>query len=674
MQSSFRHLPRVLPYLRPYKLLMFTSVLLTLLMVLVSLAEPWPLAFLVDSALGEKPAPGFLGRIVPDGAGGRILFAVAFGLALALVSGGVNVLNSYVQTRLEQKMILDFRKDLFEHVQKLSMGYHDNQRKGMLMFALNYQAASVGEIASVFLPLVQAVLTLFGMFFVAYQLDPRLAVISLGVVPFIYYSAGFYAKRIEPRLREVREMEGTSLSIVHEAMSMLRVIVTFRRERYEHRRFSKQSTEAVDARVRVTVWQTMFGLAVNLITACGTALVIGSGALLVLRNQLTVGELLVVLAYVSAVYQPLEQVSTTFANLQEQLISLEGAMTLYDTSPEVQDPDDGVVLDEVQGRLTFEHVNFNYSGRHDTLQDLTFEAEPGTCVGIVGPTGAGKSTLVSLVPRFFDPKGGRVLLDGHDLRDIKLDCLRESVSVVLQEPLLFSGTIADNIRYGKLDATDEEVEQAARDANVHDFISRLPDGYQTVLGERGAQLSGGERQRISIARAFLKDAPILILDEPTSSVDSRTEGVILGALRRLMVGRTTLMIAHRLSTIRHADTILVINDGRIEEVGSHDELIERGGLYREMYGMQEVVAASSMGLAAILPGSGDDDGFADDDGRDVEETVIDDVIPVGAAPVARTNGNGHRPPADTNGHESPESLILRELTQLLASSSERAGR
>jgi len=286
-------------------------------------------------------------------------------------------------------------------------------------------------------------------------------------------------------------------------------------------------------------------------------------------------------------YKPLEQISTTFSSLQQAFISLRSAFDLLETEPEIAERPGALAPERVRGAVAFEHVDFAYRGRKDTLKDVSFRVEPGQCVAIVGPTGAGKSTLCSLLLRFYDPSGGRVLLDGHDLRELQLHALRSQVSVVLQEPLLFGASIRDNIRYGRLEASDEEVEAAARAANAHDFVSALPKGYDTKLGERGALLSGGERQRISVARAFLKDAPVLILDEPTSSIDSKTEAVILDALARLIRGRTTFVVAHRLSTIRDADLILAVEDGRVVEQGTHAELLARGGLYAELHEAQQ---------------------------------------------------------------------------------------
>ena len=586
LAAAIQYVPRVFPYLRPYRPLMGWAIGFMVLSALVALAQPWPLAFLVDSALGDREPPWAFAKLSGDSASSRILFAVLLMLFLTLVANGVSILSAYVQTRLEQRMIFDLRSDLFAHVQRLSLAFHDSAKTGGLMYAINYQASAVGAIAVAALPLAQNVLTVVGMGFIAYRFDATLALLSLTVVPAIYYSTRIYASRVEPRLRQVRTLEGNSLSIVHEAISMLRVIVAFGRERYEHERFRTQSREAVDARIDVTVRQTGFSLGVNLLTAVGTAIVIAYGAHLVLEGGLTVGELLVVLAYIGAVYRPLEEISGTAAGLQEELISLEAAVQLLDTDVEVKDPVDGFVFDRAAGEVAMRDVQFNYPGRVDTLKDISFDAPAGEVVAIVGPTGAGKSTLVGLIPRFFDPQDGRVLLDGIDIRDITLESLRRQISIVLQEPLLFSGTIAENIRYGFLDASQEDIVEAARAANAHDFITRLPRQYDTMLGERGAHLSGGERQRISVARAFLKDAPILILDEPTSSIDSRTEAVILEALSRLMVGRTTFMIAHRLSTIRGANQILVMNRGELVERGTHDELLALDGLYKQMHDVQ----------------------------------------------------------------------------------------
>lgn len=586
VRNSLKSWPRALHYARPYWPLALAGVVLVVAGAGVSLLEPWPMAVLVDSVLGDHPLPAFFERLTGQSVFARVAFAVAMGLLVTLLIHAVSVMSEFVTTKLGLRMVLEFRSQLFQHVQRLSFSYHDNRRTGSFMGIINQEAATVGTVTVAMFPLLQSALTLVGMFVIAFRLNPPVALVSLSVVPFIYYSTGYYGAKIGPQVRRVRGMEMLSLHIVHETVQMLRVIVAFNREQHEYGKFRNQGEEAVDARVRLTVRQTVFNLGVSLVTAIGTALVLGVGAFQVLSGQLTVGKLLVLVSYIAAVYKPLEKISSTINSIQEKLVSFDMALALLNASPEVTEKPDAIKVESVRGAVSFRDVAFSYSGRDSTLDEISFEVSPGQTLAIVGPTGAGKSTLASLLPRFYDPARGQVLLDGCDLRDLTLESLRAQMSIVLQEPLLFTGTIEDNICYGKLDASFDEVVKAAKRANAHDFIMRLPAKYKTPLGERGAKISGGERQRICIARAFLKDAPILILDEPTSSIDSQTEAVILEALDKLMYGRTTFVIAHRLSTIRNADLILVLSKGRIQDQGTHEELIERGGLYSELYRSQ----------------------------------------------------------------------------------------
>ena len=587
--ETWKVVPRMWPWVRPHSLLAVASALLTGLAVVVGLAQPWPLAFMVDSVLGNHPPPAAITSLLGTSDKYTLLvFAALATLALAIVTNGLAVVHEYVNTKLEQRLVLDFRSDLFWHAQRLSVDYHDRKQTGQLMTQLLQEADAAGSLVMELLPLAQSLFTLVGMFVIVLRMDAELALLSLIVVPFVYYSVGFYSTRIVPLLRYVRGLEWQSASIIFESMSMLRVVAAFAREPYEFRRFRTQGETAANARVGLTVRQTLFSLGVNTATAAGTALILAVGALNVLHGQLTVGELLVVLSYIASVYQPLETISSTVGSMQQQFVAVQGAFMLLDTDPEINDALDAVEIRRARGAIAFDHVSFSYEKRDETLRDITFTVDPGQHIGIVGPTGAGKTTLANLIKRFHDPDDGRVELDGIDVRKLKLRSLREQISVVLQVPQLFSGTIADNIRYGRLDASDDEIVEAAKAANAHDFIERLPEGYSTELSEGGAQISVGERQRICVARAFLKDAPILILDEPTSSIDSKTESVILDALDQLMVGRTTFMIAHRLSTIRHADVILVMSHGRLVERGTHDELLEVAGLYRELHDAQIV--------------------------------------------------------------------------------------
>lgn len=586
---------RVLVYLRPHWRLAAWAVVLTVLSSVAALLTPWPLKLVVDNVLGKHALPAWLdnclGPIAQDQMG-LLVFAAVSSLGVALLLNSLHVVSNYVNTKIDQHITMDFRSNLFLHSQRMSLAFHDRRRSGMLIYMINSQGDAPSGLIMTIPMLAESVLTLIGMFWISYTMDWSLALASLAVVPFLYYSVGYYATHIQERLRKVMGQEGESLAIIHESLSMMRVIVAFGREEHEYRRFRKQTANAVGERVKVTVRQTIFSLVVNMITAVGSALVLGLGALHVIKGQLSTGQLLVVIAYIAAIYKPLETISYTIGSLQNRFVSLKTTFNLLDTEPDIKDAPHARQLEKPQGRVTYENVNFSYAGRTNTLKNINFEAKPGQVIGIVGPTGAGKSTLVSLLPRFYEPKQGRVLIDGVDIRELTLKSLREQISIVLQEPLLFSGTIAENIRYGRLEATQDEIIAAARAANAHDFIMRLPQKYETVLGERGAAISGGERQRISVARAFLKNAPILILDEPTSSVDSKTEAVILEALDRLMVGRTTFMIAHRLSTLHQADQILVVNNGQLIEQGTQEELLAMGGLYKQLHSAQVVAPRS----------------------------------------------------------------------------------
>ena len=617
---------RTLQYLRPYWRKSAFSGVVIVLTSLVGLLAPWPLQIVIDHILGEQPLPPALAELVGPLAAKPValmVIAVVAGLVITLIVNALTVLNAYLNTAVEQSMVLDFRSDLFQHAQKLSLAFHDQRRSGGLIFAINSQADAAARLVMVVPPLAQSTITLVGMLWIVFRIDMWLALLALSIMPVLYLTVGSYMSRIQPRLIKVRQLEGESLSIIHEAVSMLRVIVAFGREDHEHHRFRDQGQRAVGERVKVTVAQTMFSLGVNTVTAVGTALVLGFGAYRAMKGNLTAGELVVVLSYVASVYSPLEAISATAASVQELLISLKVSFDLLDIEPEIRDtPGATPIAGRARGRVTFDHVNFSYQGRKDTLTDVSFDAKPGQVVGIVGATGAGKSTLVSLIPRFYAHQSGKIFLDNRDITSITLRSLREQISIVLQEPLLFSGTIIDNIRYGRPDATPEQIVEAAKAANAHDFIERLPKKYETLIGERGSRLSGGERQRIAVARAFLKDAPVLILDEPTSSIDSKTEAVILDALDRLMEGRTTFMIAHRLSTLRRADLVLVIDRGRVVERGTHDELLRRNGLYKQLHDMQ-AGGRNGNGVAAATNANA-----ADQDGQIGPDPTLDPA-PVG---------------------------------------------
>lgn len=586
LARGFRRLPDALPYIRPYRKLAGVSVGLIALLAIVGLAEPWPLAFLIDGVLGAEEVPGWVTGIVGTGTTGLILFAVGLSLLITLLSGALNIFNEYITTKVQLRMVLDLRSDLFAHAQRLSLSYHDDSEMGVMMYKINNQATALGSIVVAIPSVVLSLFQIVGMGFIAYRIDRTLALVALIVIPLVSYSTRYYANRVEPELLRVRGMEGKNLTIVHESLAMLRVILAFGRSRHEYGRFRKQGEETVEARVKLTVKQTLFRLAVNLMTSAGTAAVLGVGAARVLDGHLSVGQLLVMMSYIAAVYQPLTQLTATIAGFQQFFIALDHALDILETPVDVVEREDALTLAPVTGHVSIRNVSFAYDGRDATLKDMSIEVPAGSTLAIVGPTGAGKSTLVSLLSRFYDPDEGQILIDGVDIRDATLESLRSQFSVVLQEPLLFSGSIGDNILYGRPDASMDEVRDAARNANAHKFIRTLPSRYSTQLGEGGTKVSGGERQRIAIARAFLRDAPILLLDEPTSAIDSKTESVIVDALERLMEGRTTVLIAHRLSMVRTADQIVVVDGGAVSEVGTHNELLRAQGLYAELWEAQ----------------------------------------------------------------------------------------
>jgi ATP-binding cassette, subfamily B, bacterial len=627
--SQWKSAPRVFGYLRPYKGGVTLSLVLTVIGSVIALAEPWPLSFVIDNVIGTRPPPGPLkGWFGENPDPYRLLvFIVVGGFLISILSHGVRVINDYVNAKVEQNMVLDLRGKLFSHVASLSLTFHDARMTGQLMSIINLQASAVGAIVMSFPPLFESFLMLIGMLTIALLLDWQVTLVSMAAVPMIYWALSIYGTRIVPRIIRVQQLEWRSLSIVFEAMSMLRVIVSFGRERHEHRRFLTQAKTAVDARVRLTVWQTMFTLGVTTATAAGTSLVLGFGAWHVLAGKITLGHLTVLMAYVAQVYTPLESISQTIGHLHQQFVFFNAAMSMMDTKPEIQEMPNAIDLGRSRGEIEFEDVSFAYQSRVDTLQNVSFHIKAGERVAIVGPTGAGKTTLVSLLVRFYDPNNGAVKIDGVDIRKLKLQCLRNQLSLVLQDPMLFSGSIADNIRYGRLDASMDEIVDAARQANAHDFIERLPSGYDTELGEGGKQMSSGERQRICVARAFIRNAPILILDEPTSSIDSKTELVILDALDRLMVGRTSLMIAHRLSTVRSADQIVVVNRGRIAETGSHEELLTKGGLYYQLYQAQlgEIAEIEAEHLRRRAQGPAAANGHGNGDGNGLQKEVLDNL-------------------------------------------------
>jgi len=594
---------RFLPYLKPYRWAMVGVVGIEIGLMGLNLLDPWMTKILVDNGLNRQPLPEWLKSIfsfLRSGSVVRIvLFAILGAMVLSLFRRAVEfILANVIKARVRNGIDFSFKTDLFHHLQKLSFSYHDKTTVGDSLYRVNNDTAFVSDmIYSNPRYLFTSVLQLAAILAIVARLDWVIAVLAIAVAPIHYISIGFYTKLFKNKSLRVRAMESKVQTIIQEVLSCLRVVKAFGQEEREQKRLIQSGWEAILARVRLEIQYGMFSQALGWVSKLDSTIIMLLCAFRVLGGHISIGELLVVMAYVGQIHDPIQTLGSTLTGVQDSMISAERALQVINLEPEIQDSPDAKALDRVEGEIHFKDVWFSYEQETPVLRHVNINARPGEVVAIVGPTGAGKTTTASLIARFYDPKSGSVTLDGHDLRNITQRTLRDNIALVFQEPVLFSGTMIENIAYGRPDASIEEIEAAARAANAHDFIRLLPGGYESEVGERGVRLSGGERQRISIARAFLKDAPVLILDEPTSSVDSRTEEVILDALDRLMLGRTTFIIAHRLSTVRHADQILVMDKGRIMERGTHDELLQGGGLYAQLFriqsrGLRQVRAAA----------------------------------------------------------------------------------
>ncbi len=559
---------RIFGVARAFRWRIALLLLVSLLATPLTLLAPVPLKIAVDSVLGSDPLPGFLAPLVPgflQSSEFRLLIVAAVMQVLVVLLIQVQAQGLYLlQVATGERLTLGFQARLLDHAQRLSFSFHDKRGTADSIYRIQYDAPSIQWVAVYSLiPLLTAFLTLGSMVVVIFAIDRQLALVALAISPFLYLSARTFSLRMRGQYRDAKKVQSDALKVVQEVLTSFRVVKAFGREEDETQRFVRQSALGVRARLRLAVAEGAFGILVNTITATGAALVLFIGIRSVQAETLTLGSLLLVLSYLGQLYGPLKSISSQLLGLQNHLASAQRAFELVDEVPHVVELPDAKQIRRAAGSIAVEDVSFTYDGETMVLDDVSLVIAPGSRIGIAGRTGAGKTTLVSLLTRFYDPTRGLIRLDGVDLKEYKLDDLRRQFGIVLQEPLLFSTTIGDNIAYARPDADFDDVVAAAKAAEAHGFISKLPDGYGTLVGERGMSLSGGERQRISLARAFLKDAPILILDEPTSSVDTATEASIMEAMDRLMAGRTTLMIAHRLSTLEGCDAVVQIEAGRL---------------------------------------------------------------------------------------------------------------
>lgn len=559
--SDFRLLARILRETRRYWPHILGVFLLGLLSTPLALLGPVPLKIAVDSVLGTDPVPAILQPIVPAGAqdstSNLLVFAAVLVVVIALLAQIHGVATSLLRSYTAEKIVLEFRARLFRHAQRLSLAYHDRIGTSDSIYRIQYDTNSLQYVAiDGIIPFVSAALTLVGMFWVSASLDLQLALVAVAVAPLLGLYTTVYRKRVRPKYKQLKRIESSGLSVIQEVLTSLRVVKAFGSEAREQERFVRQYEKGLVARLKLLLAEGGLSTLTGVTTAAATAGVLFLGVRHVQTGVLTLGELLLVMAYLGQLHAPIKTIGKKAASLQNHLASAERALVLLDRVPDVVDRPNARPIKRAKGDISFWDVSFGYSDGPMILDGISFRVEAGTRLGVAGRTGVGKSTLVSLATRFYDPDSGAVLLDGRDLRDYRLADLREQYAIVLQESVLFSTTIAENIAYARPGARFEEIEAAAKAANAHDFIMELENGYDSHVGERGLSLSGGERQRIALARAFLKDAPILILDEPTSSIDMGTEALIMEAMNRLMVGRTTIMIAHRLSTLSGSDQLL----------------------------------------------------------------------------------------------------------------------
>ena len=554
------------------------------------LLEPWPLKIVLDYLLQSKHPPGWMREMIGWIGQSKLAvlnFAVLAVAVIAVVGALSSYLENYVTTSVGQWVMHDLRRTLYHHIHRLSLAEHDEKRTGDLIGRVTSDIEAIQDfITTALLGILTSVLTLLGLVGVMFYLNWRFTLISLSIAPGLFLVVYIFTRRIKKASRDVRKKESELLSIVEEVFSSIRVVKAFAREDYEERRFERQSLENVEMVLVARGIKTKLSPIVEIIVAAGTCLMLGYGARLVLAGQLSAGALVVFLLYLGKMYKPMRDLSKMTDTVSKAAVGFERIREVLEAESGMRDLPGARRAAHFKGKIEFDKVSFGYNQDQLILKDVSFEIEPGQVAAFVGPTGGGKSTIISLAARFYDPLSGQVKIDGTNIRNYTMKSLRQQISFVLQETLLFHAPVWQNIAYGRPEANRAEIIRAAKLANAHEFIDEMPEGYDTMVGERGVTLSGGQRQRIAIARAVIRNTPILVLDEPTSGLDAVSEQAVFEALDRLMKGKTCIVIAHHLGTIRRANIIFVVKDNTLVERGTHDELLAAGGLYSELYDIQ----------------------------------------------------------------------------------------
>ena len=571
--------------MRPYLGRLVFAIMTVLSASAIEVLKPWPLKVVIDNVLRGAPlGNAWLSNFSKSG----LLIGACLSLvAIYVTLGLLTISTNYITIAIGQRMVNDVRAQMFEHLQRLSLSFHRRREVGDLMVRIAYDSVSLQTLAmnGVFQNLAAAVMLAL-MFVVMMRMDVVLTLTALAVVPILFVLIAAVSHRIDRLSTSARVKESRLFTVAHQALAAIHVVQAFTREGESYREFVKSSSESLDETLRVYIFQTIYAGVVSVLIAGGTALVIYIGALHVLSGILTIGGLIIFTSYLASLYQPVNQIFQTYGLVESAKAGLRRCLELLQIEPEIRDRPNAQPLTQVRGEIEFDNVVFGYDPANPVLKGISFTARAGEAIAIVGPSGAGKTTMASLVARFYEPQNGAVRIDGRDTRDVTLASLRSNIAMVLQPPLVLAATIRSNIALGRTEATSRETEDAAVAARLGPLIAKLPDGIDEIVGQGGHPLSEGEAQRVTIARALLKDAPILIMDEPTSALDSETESLVLAAVQTAMRGRTTLVIAHRLSTIQNADRILVLRDGVIAEQGSFEQLLSRGGFFSYLYNLQ----------------------------------------------------------------------------------------
>jgi ABC-type multidrug transport system fused ATPase/permease subunit len=578
--------------IRPYRRLLAGIFLAMLVETAMSLATPWPLKIILDNVVGDKPMTPWLHRLIGPllENGSRLhvaaLAALAF-VVIAMVGAIASYIDNYYTESVGQWVAHDLRMRMYQHLQKLSLGYYSTHETGTILSTLTTDIQTIeGFASSSTLNILVDMLTIVCMLGLMFWLNWDFTLIAIAVTPFLLLFVSRFKKAVKKATHAVRKEQSEIVAVVQQGLESIQVVKAFGQEKTEEALLYSVSQATVGAALKARGIKALLSPVVTIAVALCTAVVLWRGAALILAGSMTVGGLTVYLAYLAKFFKPVKDLATTTNAIAQAAVGAERVRSILDTDAIIPDKEDGLEPELLMGEIEFNHIGFGYDPAQPILTDVNFKIKPGQFVGIVGPTGSGKSTMVSLIPRFYDVVSGSLVIDGHDVRDYKLKALRDQIGYVLQDTILFRGTIFDNIAFGRPDATKEEVVEAAKLANAHDFISAMPLGYDTLVGDRGSTLSGGQRQRVGIARVMVRNSPILLLDEPTAALDSESEKLVIDALQTLMKGRTVIAIAHRLSTIRDADQIVVINSGVVAENGTHDELMELNGIYAGLHRTQ----------------------------------------------------------------------------------------